>query len=140
MLAALRSRLLLTRPWNHHRHHQNIGFPLPSFFSTTATSSSPMDERLQFLNLEEVEKVLSDVKADDVRVIPVKDHCDWTDYMVVATGRSTWHVRNIAQALIHKASETKTKRSRPFTTSQCRRSWRRELDCNRLWYCDSPCS
>lgn len=56
------------------------------------------------LSLEEVEKILSDVKADNVQVIPVPKHCDFADYMVVATGRSAWHVRNIAQALIYKAS------------------------------------
>lgn len=55
------------------------------------------------LNLEEVEKILSDVKADNVQVIPVPKHYDFADYMIVATGRSSWHVRNIAQALIYKA-------------------------------------
>lgn len=58
------------------------------------------------LNLQDVEKVLSDVRADDVKVIPVGKQCDWTDFMVVATGRSTWHVKNIAQALIYKAGSS----------------------------------
>ncbi|XP_059633573.1 protein Iojap-related, mitochondrial [Cornus florida] len=57
------------------------------------------------LNLEEVEKILSDVKADNVKVIPVLKKCDLTDFMVVATGRSAWHVRNIAQALIYKVKQ-----------------------------------
>jgi ribosomal silencing factor RsfS len=54
-----------------------------------------------------VEKVLRDVRAGDVRVFPVGEGglhggaC--ADYMVVATGRSDWHVRNIAQALLYKA-------------------------------------
>lgn len=65
-----------------------------------SSQSSSDDEGL--LNLQEVEKVLSDVKADNVTVIPVGNHCDWTDYMVIATGRSTWHVKNIAQALAYK--------------------------------------
>ncbi|KDO82010.1 hypothetical protein CISIN_1g0316361mg, partial [Citrus sinensis] len=43
--------------------------------------------------------------ADDVKVIPVGEKCDWTDYMVIATGRSTWHVKNIAQAIIYKAKQ-----------------------------------
>ncbi|KAG2376679.1 Acylamino-acid-releasing enzyme 2 [Vigna angularis] len=55
------------------------------------------------LDLSEIEKVLMDIKADDVKVIPVPKHCDWADFMVLATGRSTWHVNNIAQALIYKA-------------------------------------
>ena len=54
------------------------------------------------LGLEEVEKVLSDVKAGDVRVIPVGGRCPWTDHMVIATGKSEWHVRNIAQALVYR--------------------------------------
>jgi ribosomal silencing factor RsfS len=43
-----------------------------------------------------------DVKADDVKIIPVPKNNDWADFMVLATGRSTWHVKNIAQALIYK--------------------------------------
>ncbi|KAL9261235.1 Iojap-related, mitochondrial-like protein, partial [Drosera capensis] len=57
----------------------------------------------EILKLEEVEKVLADVKADNVRVVPVGDFCDWADFMVFATGRSDWHVKNIAQAIMYKA-------------------------------------
>lgn len=58
---------------------------------------------VELLNLEEVEKILRDVRADDVRVIPVRKQSEFTNFVVVATGRSQWHVRNIAQALIYKA-------------------------------------
>ncbi|OVA15381.1 Protein Iojap/ribosomal silencing factor RsfS [Macleaya cordata] len=102
MLAALRSRALLShsssssssalQPWK-------LGLP---GFSRSMSSS----ENLGFLELQEVEKILNDVKADDVKVIPVNNQCDWTDYMVIATGRSTWHVRNIAEALIYKAGSS----------------------------------
>ncbi|XP_052186318.1 protein Iojap-related, mitochondrial [Diospyros lotus] len=57
------------------------------------------------LQLDEVQKVLGDVKADNVQVVPVRDQCDWTDFMVFVTGRSAWHVRNIARALIYKAKQ-----------------------------------
>lgn len=67
------------------------------FLSTFARTNEGL------LNLQDVEKVLTDVRADDVKVMPVGKQCDWTDFMVVATGRSTWHVKNIAQALIYKA-------------------------------------
>ncbi|XP_028555131.1 protein Iojap-related, mitochondrial isoform X2 [Dendrobium catenatum] len=67
-------------------------------------TASAMEKRGS-LELEEVQKVLCDVKADDVRVIHVGDQCDWTDHIVIATGRSTWHVKNIAQALLHKAKQ-----------------------------------
>lgn len=98
MLATLRSRALsaaLSPPWTQ------LGF----LFRPASTSTSAANEKLGILDLAEVEKVLSDVKADDVRVIPVRGQCDFTDYMVIATGRSAWHVRNIAQALIHKVKQ-----------------------------------
>ncbi|GAV90435.1 LOW QUALITY PROTEIN: Oligomerisation domain-containing protein [Cephalotus follicularis] len=68
-----------------------------------SSSSTTHDDTKELLSLEEVEKVLSDVRADNVTVIPVKKQLNWADFMVIATGRSTWHVKNIAQALIHKA-------------------------------------
>ncbi|KAJ6768520.1 IOJAP SUPERFAMILY-like protein [Salix koriyanagi] len=33
------------------------------------------------LDLNEIEKVLTDVKADDVKVIPAQKHAEWADYM-----------------------------------------------------------
>ncbi|KAK9117477.1 hypothetical protein Sjap_016424 [Stephania japonica] len=72
-----------------------------AFNRAVSTSSKPNGS----LDLKEIEKVLSDVQADNVKVIPVQGMCDWTDFMVVATGRSTWHVRNIAQALIYKVKQ-----------------------------------
>ncbi|KAL3511411.1 hypothetical protein ACH5RR_030812 [Cinchona calisaya] len=68
-------------------------------------SRSTTTSRRELLNLEEVEKILIDVKADNVQVIPVPKHYDFADYMIVATGRSDWHVRNIAQALIYKVKQ-----------------------------------
>ncbi|KAE8696640.1 Protein Iojap-related [Hibiscus syriacus] len=69
-------------------------------FSSTAVNGSN-----ELLSLQEVEKVLSDVREYDVSVVPVGDQCDWADFMVVATGRSPWHVKNIAQALIYKVKQ-----------------------------------
>lgn len=97
MSAALRNRFFdLSKsllPWNR------LGFlGLNQSFSTVTR----IEEGL--LNLQEVEKVLRDVKADDVKVIPVGKQCDWMDFMVIATGRSTWHVKNIASALIYKVA------------------------------------
>ncbi|KAG2380691.1 Protein Iojap-related [Vigna angularis] len=80
--------LLLHQPWK-----KKVGF----------CSLSAIDGRNCLLDLPEIEKVLLDIKADDVKVISVPKHCDWADFMVLATGRSTWHVKNIAQALIYKA-------------------------------------
>lgn len=83
----LRYSKALLQPWK-------VGF----------SSLSAVDGRKHhLLDLQEIETVLTDVKADNVKVIPVPKHCDWADFMVLATGRSTWHVKNIAQALIYKA-------------------------------------
>ncbi|ONK57971.1 uncharacterized protein A4U43_C09F6310 [Asparagus officinalis] len=102
MFSALRSRARSSISIALCRHsplnNQTLGFPLPAFFSSSS-------KNLGFLNIEEVQKILDDVKADDVKVIPMKDDCDWTDFMVIATGRSTWHVKNIAQALIYKVKQ-----------------------------------
>ena len=108
MLAALRSRSLTASkpPASLLRRSWQLGFSDSShvLFSTSTTESrSSSNSNKGLLDLSEVEKVLTDVKADDVKVIPVEKQCDWADYMVIATGRSTWHVKNIAQALIYKA-------------------------------------
>ncbi|CAB4294761.1 unnamed protein product [Prunus armeniaca] len=98
MLAALRSRSLslYSSPSSSILQQWKLGFPvLERAFSSSANRG--------LLDLQEVEKVLSDVKADDVKVIPSNDLCEWADFMVLATGKSAWHVKNIAQALIYKA-------------------------------------
>nr|GEW78167.1 ribonuclease H-like domain-containing protein [Tanacetum cinerariifolium] len=51
-----------------------------------------------------VEKILKDVRADDIKIIPVDNKNEFASFVVVATGKSQWHVRNIAQALIYKYS------------------------------------
>ncbi|KAK1377353.1 protein Iojap-related, mitochondrial [Heracleum sosnowskyi] len=70
--------------------------------NATAACATAGDERKDILSLQEVEKILSDVRAEDVKVIPVQNQ-SFTDHVVLATGRSAWHVRNIAQALCYKA-------------------------------------
>nr|ACU15455.1 unknown [Glycine max] len=80
--------------------------PLLQPWKVGFSSLSAIDGRKHhLLNLQEIETVLTDAKADGVKVIPVPKHCDWADFMVLATGRSTWHVKNIAQALIYKAKQ-----------------------------------
>uniref|UniRef100_A0A2P2Q5S6 Protein Iojap-related n=1 Tax=Rhizophora mucronata TaxID=61149 RepID=A0A2P2Q5S6_RHIMU len=113
MLGALRSRSFhLSSPSSSLLYQLcKLGFPGSDRTLASLTAESPAaaaaanNQRQGFLDLEEVENVLGDVRADDVKVIPVKQHCDWADYMVIATGRSTWHVKNIAQALIYKAKQ-----------------------------------
>ncbi|KAJ7945516.1 protein Iojap-related, mitochondrial-like [Quillaja saponaria] len=106
MWTALRSRSSLltssSSPFSQHLQSWELGF---SGFRHRFTSSTTAASHKGLLELQEIEKVLSDVRADDVKVIPVPKNCDWADFMVIATGRSTWHVKNIAQALIYKAKQ-----------------------------------
>ncbi|BAT89817.1 hypothetical protein VIGAN_06089000, partial [Vigna angularis var. angularis] len=64
-----------------------------------------------------------DIKADDVKVIPVPKHCDRADFMVLATGRSTWHVKNIAQALIYKAKQKQRRMMLPSVKGEEGGKW-----------------
>ncbi|KAG2623655.1 protein Iojap-related, mitochondrial-like isoform X2 [Panicum virgatum] len=102
MLPAVRSGAL--GRWRSPQHL------LPRLLSSSSAGASPArPQAAALLELSEVEKVLRDVRAGDVRVFPVGEAglhggaC--ADYMVVATGRSDWHVRNIAQALLHKIKQ-----------------------------------
>ncbi|PAN16517.1 hypothetical protein PAHAL_3G065900 [Panicum hallii] len=100
MLPAMRSGAL--GRWRSPKHL------LPRLLSSSAASPA-RPQPAALLELPEVEKVLRDVRAGDVRVFPVGEGglhggaC--ADYMVVATGRSDWHVRNIAQALLYKIKQ-----------------------------------
>ncbi|KAL8520114.1 hypothetical protein ACS0TY_010876 [Phlomoides rotata] len=77
------------------------------FSSSTVNSgyNNGIEKNEELLSLAEVEKILNDVGADDVRVIKAPERCEFTDYMVIATGRSPWHVRNISQALIYQIKQ-----------------------------------
>ncbi|KAM3260069.1 hypothetical protein ACQJBY_051378 [Aegilops geniculata] len=98
MFSAVRSRAL--GRWRPPPHL------LPRLLSSAGASPARPAELIE---LSEVEKVLHDVRAGDVRVFPVGEGglhggaC--ADYMVVATGRSDWHVRNIAQAILYKIKQ-----------------------------------
>ncbi len=52
-----------------------------------------------------VEAVLDDLKADAVVRLDVKHLTTVTDVMIIATGRSTRHVRAVANALVEKSKE-----------------------------------
>ncbi|XP_024025736.1 protein Iojap-related, mitochondrial [Morus notabilis] len=102
MWAALRSNSSRFSPYSSLLEQWKLGFPS---FNHKLSSSSAISNSTGLLELQEVEKILNDVRADNVKVIPGKKHCDWADFTVIATGRSTWHVRNIAQALIYKVKQ-----------------------------------
>ncbi|CAN7087145.1 unnamed protein product [Brassica oleracea var. botrytis] len=110
MLAALRSRcsslpsLLLKSPPSPSLLNQSwklLGLSAPSF-SSSAGGARDISE---VLTVAEVEKILSDVKADNVIVIPTENQSCWADVTIIATGRSDWHLKNIAQALVYRAKQ-----------------------------------
>lgn len=126
MWSALRSRSFASalQPWKQQQWQLGLSLLNRGQLFSTVVEELPRDgsgssggirTREEMLNLEEVEKILSDVKADNVQVIPVPKHYDFADYMIVATGRSSWHVRNIAQALIYKAGSPLFYRCWTFT-------------------------
>lgn len=48
---------------------------------------------------------LDDIKAKEIAVIDVKTQTSLMDYMVIATGTSTQHVRSVAQYLVTEAKK-----------------------------------
>lgn len=47
--------------------------------------------------LNTLQRILDDIQAIDINIIDVKAHTAITDYMVVCSGRSSRHVRSIAE-------------------------------------------
>jgi len=48
---------------------------------------------------------LDDIKAQDVNSLEVKEMTPITDYMIIASGTSTTHIKAIADNVLHKIKE-----------------------------------
>lgn len=104
MWSALRGGALSSSHYAVAHRWKNLPSSHPIFSRYLSSSAvSGVEKNKELLSLSEVEKILHDVRADDVKVISSPKGCEFADYIVIATGRSPWHVRNISQALIYKA-------------------------------------
>jgi ribosome-associated protein len=59
-----------------------------------------MTEQQSFLN--QLLKALDDIQASDVTVIDVRKQTSVTDYMIICSGRSSRHVKAIADVVVEK--------------------------------------
>ena len=59
--------------------------------------------------LSNVQNILEDNKAEDISILNVKDKSSVTDFMMIASGRSTRHIQAIADNLIDKLKKDKIK-------------------------------
>ena len=58
---------------------------------------------------DEIRLLLEEYKAENVIKLDVKDKSSVTDTMIIATGRSTRHVKSIADNIIKKLKKIKVK-------------------------------
>ena len=58
---------------------------------------------------DEISLLLEEYKAENVIKLDVKDKSSVTDTMIIATGRSTRHVKSIADNIIKKLKKIKVK-------------------------------
>lgn len=71
----------------------------------TSTESSLNLFSKVFSSPHEVARLLVDAKADDVVIIDVSGRCAFTDYMVIASGRSHQLVHMLASATLHELKQ-----------------------------------
>lgn len=50
-------------------------------------------------------KALDDIQAEDVKLLEVREISSFTDYMIVATGRSDRHVKAVADTVLEQLEE-----------------------------------
>ncbi|MDX1569417.1 MAG: ribosome silencing factor [Xanthomonadales bacterium] len=56
--------------------------------------------------VELVQSALEDAKAVDITAIDVRDKTSITDYMIVASGNSTRHVKTLSDAVVERSKES----------------------------------
>jgi len=70
--------------------------------NVSKSSLTPMQpEAIKKLALQ----ALDELKAEDVIVLDVRSHASFTDFMIFASGRSTRHVKSIANEVVESAKK-----------------------------------
>jgi ribosome silencing factor RsfS/YbeB/iojap len=69
------------------------------------TVSKASDYNRAFASPHDVARMLVEARADDIAIIDVRGNCAFTDYMVVATGRSSQLVHMLAQAVLYELKQ-----------------------------------
>ncbi len=71
--------------------------------------SVPLEGSVDSISVEDILKILEKMRAKDVKVVNVTEKCGWTDWMVVATGTSTRHLRGIAESITFEVLSLRVK-------------------------------
>lgn len=70
--------------------------------NVSQSSLTPMQpEAIKKLALQ----ALDELKAENIVVLDVRNHASFTDYMIFASGRSTRHVKSIANEVVESAKK-----------------------------------
>jgi ribosome silencing factor RsfS/YbeB/iojap len=70
-----------------------------------AEVSKASDYNRAFASPHDVARMLVEARAEDIAIIDVRGNCSFTDYMVVATGRSSQLVHMLARAVLHELKQ-----------------------------------
>ena len=86
--------------------HSDIGISQQEFQNIQrAEVTKASDYNRAFASPHDVARMLVEARADDIAIIDVRGNCSFTDYMVVATGRSSQLVHMLAQAVLHELKQ-----------------------------------
>ncbi|KAF9088682.1 hypothetical protein BGX23_007168 [Mortierella sp. AD031] len=94
----------------------------PSFSddSTTATTSAPEYSPDSIPGLV---KLLESERARNIKVIDMRDKCDWTNWMVIAEGLSERHLGNVADEVYSALKKTSPSTSPPVMEGRDTSDW-----------------
>ncbi|EFJ23792.1 hypothetical protein SELMODRAFT_37611, partial [Selaginella moellendorffii] len=69
---------------------------------------APPTSYLHKLTVREVAKILRKLRGIDLKILNVQARCQWTDYMVFVSGKSTRHIRGMADSIVARVKKKST--------------------------------